>query len=82
MSVETTKYFGGLVERTDCGHELVVVTEWADEPATSLETLATFDSRRRRYWRCLSCGREHTAPSEFTEACQAQADPSDSTLSQ
>ena len=70
MSTDTTQRVGSIVERTELGHELVVVTEWRASTNTSLADLSTFDRDRRRFWRCTVCGREQPTKAEFDATCQ------------
>ncbi|RDZ43718.1 hypothetical protein C5B86_11835 [Haloferax sp. Atlit-19N] len=69
MATKHTEHDSGIAERTPTGHEILVVTEWDDDGAPSLETLAQFDHGRRRNWRCVNCGEEQHAPSGFEENC-------------
>ncbi|WP_416838779.1 hypothetical protein [Haloferax sp. DFSO52] len=69
MSTDTTQRVGSIVERTEQGHELVVITEWRASTTDSLTDLAAFDKDRRRFWRCTECGAEHTSKDAFDTAC-------------
>ncbi|WP_148412920.1 hypothetical protein [Haloferax sp. KTX1] len=69
MATNDPNHDSGIAERTPTGHEILVVTEWDDDVAPSLETLAQFDQGRRRVWRCVQCGEERHEPSGFEQDC-------------
>ncbi|MBC9986759.1 hypothetical protein E4P24_10310 [Haloferax sp. AS1] len=69
MRTDTTQRVGSIVERTEQGHELVVVTEWRAAAETPLTALASFDQDRRRFWRCTECGLEHASRAAFDPEC-------------
>ncbi|KAB1186618.1 MULTISPECIES: hypothetical protein [Haloferax] len=71
MSTDTTQRVGSIVERTELGHELVVVTEWRASTTDSLADLAAFDHDRRRFWRCTECRQEHASKDAFDAVCIA-----------
>ncbi|WEL24896.1 hypothetical protein [Haloferax volcanii] len=72
MAPNHTEHDSGITERTPTGHEILVVTEWDDDGAPSLETLTQFDQGRRRIWRCVQCGDERNEPSGFEQGCPNQ----------